>query len=74
MRDARVVCAVEWRVRGARHIDFVLEFAAALGLALLLIGWRGRRIDRHPLCAACGFDLFGTRRGKRASAPSAAPT
>ncbi|HEX8342667.1 MAG TPA: hypothetical protein VF624_17320 [Tepidisphaeraceae bacterium] len=29
------------------------------GLVLLRIGLRGRATDDHPLCAACGFDLFG---------------
>jgi len=32
---------------------------AALGCAMIVIGWRGRRIDDHPLCRACGFDLVG---------------
>jgi hypothetical protein len=31
----------------------------AIGVALIGIGWHGRRIDRHPLCAACGYDLIG---------------
>lgn len=31
----------------------------ALGVVLLIIGWRGRRIDDHPICRRCGFDLFG---------------
>ncbi len=29
------------------------------GLMLLIIGWRGRRIDEHPLCRRCGYDLLG---------------
>ena len=33
---------------------------ATLGLALLAVGLRGRRVDDHPLCCRCGFDLFGT--------------
>jgi predicted RNA-binding Zn-ribbon protein involved in translation (DUF1610 family) len=33
--------------------------AAALAALLLGLGWRGRRIDRHPLCRKCGFDLVG---------------
>ena len=41
----------------------MLILAAAiviLGIALLIVGLRGRRIDDHPLCSACGFDLTGT--------------
>jgi hypothetical protein len=26
---------------------------------LVVVGWRGRRIDNHPICRKCGFDLFG---------------
>lgn len=29
------------------------------GLVTLLIGWRGRRVDDHPICRRCGFDLYG---------------
>ncbi len=35
---------------------------AGLGLALFWRGWRGRRIDDHPQCRRCGFDLFGSPR------------
>ena len=35
----------------------------AVGTTLIGIGWHGRRIDRHPLCAACGYDLLGRRPG-----------
>jgi hypothetical protein len=30
------------------------------GAALLFVGLRGRRLDDHPLCRRCGFDVFGT--------------
>jgi hypothetical protein len=30
-----------------------------LGAMLLALAWRGRRIDDHPLCAKCHFDLSG---------------
>ena len=33
--------------------------AAAATLLLFMLGLRGRRIDNHPLCRRCGFDLFG---------------
>jgi hypothetical protein len=33
------------------------------GLVLLIRGLRGRVIDDHPLCRACGFDLFGLPAG-----------
>lgn len=36
-----------------------------IGVALIAIGWRGRRIDRHPLCEACGYDLLGRLPGTR---------
>jgi ribosomal protein L37E len=31
----------------------------AATVALLVWGMRGRRVDDHPLCRRCGFDLFG---------------
>ncbi|MDB5301957.1 MAG: hypothetical protein JWO87_3620, partial [Phycisphaerales bacterium] len=35
---------------------------AALAFAIALLAWgiRGRRVDDHPICAHCGFDLVGT--------------
>ncbi|MBB6428876.1 hypothetical protein [Algisphaera agarilytica] len=30
------------------------------GLLLLIAGRRGKRIDDHPICRGCGFDLVGT--------------
>lgn len=30
-----------------------------LGLVLIDLGWRGRRIGDHPTCRKCGFDLSG---------------
>ena len=36
---------------------------AALGLGLFWRGWRGRRIDNHPWCRKCRFDLFGAAAG-----------
>ncbi|MEM9420130.1 MAG: hypothetical protein AAGA25_13910 [Planctomycetota bacterium] len=30
------------------------------GLLLLIVGRRGKRIDDHPICRGCGFDLIGT--------------
>ena len=41
----------------------VLILLFPLGLALLLLGVRGRRIDDHPICRRCGFDLFGLPAG-----------
>lgn len=39
---------------------FVLAVAGVvLGVALLFLGLRGRRIDDHPLCSRCRFDLVG---------------
>jgi hypothetical protein len=34
--------------------------AVGVGAALWWVGRRGRRIDRHPVCRQCGFDLYGT--------------
>lgn len=36
-----------------------LLFALLLGLTALLLGRRGRRIDTHPICRRCGYDLHG---------------
>ena len=33
---------------------------AVLGLSLVALGLRGRRVGDHPLCRQCGFDLRGT--------------
>ena len=35
------------------------SIAAVLGLALLILGLRGGRIDDHPICRKCKFDLIG---------------
>src|SRR4051812_37949123 len=29
------------------------------GIFLLVFGVRGRRVDDHPVCRKCGFDLYG---------------
>lgn len=34
--------------------------AMLLGGALAWLGWRGRRINNHPTCRQCRFDLSGT--------------
>ena len=34
-----------------------------IGLMLLVRGLRGFAIDDHPICRACGFDLFGRPQG-----------
>jgi hypothetical protein len=39
----------------------LLILALALGVVLVLLGLRGRRIDDHPLCRACRFDLIGVQ-------------
>lgn len=38
---------------------FVLVLFA--GLALIRLGWRGRRINRDPVCKDCGFNLHAFR-------------
>ena len=34
-------------------------FTFVLGGVLAWVGWRGRRINDHPTCRKCGFDLVG---------------
>lgn len=34
--------------------------AFVVGFTLALIGWRGTRIDDHPLCRRCKYDMVGT--------------
>jgi hypothetical protein len=34
--------------------------ATSVGAGCIWLGRRGLRIDRHPVCQACGFDLHGT--------------
>lgn len=41
-----------------------------LGLAATLIGRRGKRLDDHPLCRACRFDLIGLPALSTASSPA----
>src|SRR5690349_8575504 len=31
----------------------------AFSVALIYLGLRGRRVDDHPLCRRCGYDLVG---------------
>src|SRR5688572_31136080 len=39
---------------------FILPSAVAVAsLALLAYALRGRRVDDHPICRRCGFDLWG---------------
>jgi hypothetical protein len=48
------------------YSDFLLFVAAMLAagaVSLLVRGFRGRRIDDHPLCRKCGFDLTGRVEG-----------
>ena len=37
-------------------LPIVILIAATV---LLIAGLRGRRVDDHPLCRRCGFDLIG---------------
>ncbi len=40
-------------------IPIVALLILAIGLTLALVGWRGRRVDDHPVCRKCRFDLAG---------------
>src|SRR5215218_3121633 len=40
-------------------ILIVPALAMTAGIVLILFGTRGRRVDDHPLCRRCGFDLTG---------------
>lgn len=40
-------------------MPWLLAIPALLGLFLLIRGLRGRRMDDHPLCRRCGYDLNG---------------
>lgn len=50
-------------LRAIMPLSSLLHLALAssfiFGCVLALIGWHGRKIDDHPLCASCGFDLTG---------------
>ena len=40
-------------------MTWFLAAAAMLGSALMVLGLRGRRVDDHPICRKCRFDLVG---------------
>jgi hypothetical protein len=47
-------------------VGILITLAIALflgGISLVARGLRGRRIDDHPLCERCGFDLTGKPQG-----------
>ncbi|MEO6437140.1 MAG: hypothetical protein ABIP55_15465 [Tepidisphaeraceae bacterium] len=52
-------------VPNARILLLVLPALIALigGVVTLFFGMRGRRVDDHPLCRRCGFDLIGLPQG-----------
>jgi hypothetical protein len=37
-----------------------------LGMVLVVWGWRGKRLNRHPICRDCRFDLAGAPQGMQA--------
>ncbi|MCC6679042.1 MAG: hypothetical protein IT436_18100 [Phycisphaerales bacterium] len=48
---------------------FILSLIiAAWGIALIGLGRRGRKLDDHPICGGCGFDLVGSLPPGRRSA------
>ncbi len=38
----------------------LLLAVSLIGLILFIRCWRGKRIDDHPLCRRCRYDLIGT--------------
>src|SRR6478609_1146078 len=48
-------------------VTCLLAALPLLGVVLLVVGIRGRRIDDHPTCSKCGFDLIGL--GQSAACP-----
>lgn len=50
---------------------FVLVLLA--GLALIRLGWRGRRINRDPVCRDCGFNLHAFRLPDMHAVPATQP-
>lgn len=46
----------------------VPSIALLCALALTAFALRGRRVDHHPVCRRCGFDLFGKPPGSTACA------
>lgn len=43
-------------------VFLVLLAMGALGAVLAVLGWWGRRLDEHPVCGKCAFDLVGSPR------------
>lgn len=41
----------------------ILTLVAVFGMFMFFRGWWGNRIDDHPICRRCGFDLFGLPEG-----------
>ena len=54
-------------------ISLLLSFLAVIfGLVSVYIGLRGKRLGDHPVCAACGYDLFGQPPGSERPVRNAA--
>ena len=47
------------------HVPWTIAALAMLAVSalLVLIGFRGRRVNEHPLCRRCGFDAYGKPAG-----------
>jgi hypothetical protein len=59
-----VAAACALRGRGSwGDVGFLLWIVPAslvvVGATIVFVGLRGRRVDDHPICRTCGFDLFG---------------
>jgi len=48
---------------GTATLLLLLGVPVLFGVVLTVLGWRGRRVDAHPHCRGCGYDLTGHSSG-----------
>ncbi len=47
----------------------IAAVSCSVGVVALVIGWHGRRVNDHPICRRCRFDLFGLDRTVKQKCP-----